>query len=65
MAIEKSKRDQNLLKFIKETRLKSVAEWKKEIKEIQKYLLKETSSSVIAYQKDEMRRLKELIKIYK
>jgi len=65
MSIERSKKDQDLLKFIKETRLKSVAEWRKEIKEIQKYLQKETSKSVIAYQKDEMRRLKELIKIYK
>jgi hypothetical protein len=65
MSIVRSKKDQDLLKFIKETRMKSVAEWRKEIKEIQKYLQKETSKSVIAYQKDEMRRLKELIKIYK
>jgi hypothetical protein len=65
MSIVRSKKDQDLLKFIKETRLKSVAEWKKEIKEIEKYLLRETSKSVIAYQKDEIRRLKELVKIYK
>ena len=64
MAIVRSARDQKMLDFIKETRLNSIKKWKGDVKKYQKHLLIETSDYAIKLKKEEIKRLKDLIKTY-
>ena len=63
-AVVQTKKDADLLKFIRETRLSYIRHWNKEIEKYQKHLLTETNSYAIKLKKAEIKRLKELIKTY-
>ena len=60
----RSSRDQKMLDFIKETRLNSIKKWKSDVKKYQNHLLIETSDYAIKLKKEEIKRLKDLIKTY-
>ena len=64
MSIVRSARDQKILDFIKETRLSRIKQWKSDVKKYQKQLLIETSDYAIKLKKEEIKRLKDLIKTY-
>jgi len=59
-----NKKDADLLKFIKETRSNYIKKWKQEIKKYQKHLIIETNPYAIKLKKEEIKRLKTLIKTY-
>jgi len=63
-AVVQTKKDADLLKYIRETRISYVRNWNKEIQKYQKQLLTETNPSAIKLKKAEIKRLKELIKTY-
>jgi hypothetical protein len=58
------KREQKFLDFIKETRLNSIKKWKSDVRKYQNHLLTEKSEYVIKLKKEEIKRLKDLIKVY-
>ena len=63
-AVTQTKKDADLLKYIRETRISYIKHWNKEIQKYQKELLTETNSQFIKLKKAEIKRLKELIKTY-
>ena len=63
--IPKTQKEKDLLKFIKDTRLSYVKQWTSEVKKYEKHLLIETNPYAIKLKKDEIKRLKTLIKTYK
>ena len=63
-AVVQTKKDADLLKFIRETRPSYSRHWNKEIGKYQKQLLTETNSQFIKLKKEEIKRLKELIITY-
>ena len=63
-AVIQTKKDADLLKFVRETRPSYLKHWDKEIQKYQKQLLTETNSQFIKLKKAEIKRLKELIKTF-
>ena len=63
-AVTQTKKDADLLKYIRETRISYIKNWNKEIQKYQKELLTETNPQFIKLKKAEIKRLKELIKTY-